>query len=196
MKADRIKDNALLRFLDLDLPRPLIVSYVVASVFLYTFIKTHTPLAVNTGAPHDDTLFMRLGWNLASGRWLGQYNEFTLLKGPGYPAFLAVGNWLGISVSMATALFHCLAVTLLVVICHRFVKSILLSGLMFTLLLWHPVSLSVYLLRILRDTIYYAQGILFLAFFIAALFSREDQKSAFDLCGVERGRSRLVLADA
>lgn len=92
------------------------------------------------------------------------------MKGPGYPAFLALGNWLGISVSMATALFHCLAITLLIVICHRFVKSIVLSGLMFTLLLWHPVSLSVNLLRLFRDAIYYAQGLLFLAFFIAALF--------------------------
>lgn len=70
MKADRARD-ALLRFLYLDLPRSLIFGYVTALVFLYTFIKTHTPLTVYASAPHDDTLFMRLGWNLASGRWLG-----------------------------------------------------------------------------------------------------------------------------
>src|SRR5262249_44029720 len=87
-----------------------------------------------------------------------------------FPFFLAVVNWLGIPVSLAIAVLHCLAITAFVVACHRFVKSFLFSGVLFALLLWHPISISVFLLRILRDTIYYAEILLCLAAAVAALF--------------------------
>jgi hypothetical protein len=47
-------------------------------------------------ATHDDGLFMALGRSLAEGHWLGDFNQFTLMKGPGFPAF--VNNWLGIPI--------------------------------------------------------------------------------------------------
>ena len=145
-------------------------AYVVALNLLYLLVRVHTPITVNAGAPHDDTLFMSLGQFLADGRWLGPYNQFTLMKGPGYPAFLAASNLLGTSASFTTALFHCVAATFFVAICHRFVKSLFLSGLLLFLLVWHPISLTVYLLRILRETIYYAQVLLLFAALIGALF--------------------------
>jgi hypothetical protein len=159
-----------LRFFYFSVPRPIALGYVIAMAALYVFVRVHTPLAIYPGAPHDDTLFMTLGKYLSEGNWLGPYDDFTLMKGPGYPAFLALGNLLGIPVSLATALFHCFAIVFLVVICHRFIKSNLLSGLLLALLLWHPVTLSMYLLRIYRESIYYAQALFFLAALCAALF--------------------------
>ena len=46
------------------------------------------PPIVLSRAEVDDALFMRLGMHLASGEWLGRYNMLTLVKGPGFPAFL------------------------------------------------------------------------------------------------------------
>ncbi len=109
-------------FIFIGLPA-LIVGYLV--------VATHTPLTIYPGAMHDDGLFIKLGMYLAEGQWLGPFSQFTLMKGPGYPAFLAVAHWLGISVTLAHALFHCLAVTVFTVVLHRFVKSYLLSGLNF-----------------------------------------------------------------
>jgi hypothetical protein len=150
--------------------KPVIYIFLAALNLVYIFVKAHTPIAVYPGAPHDDTLFMLLGNYLAQGEWLGPYNQFTLLKGPGYPAFLAVSHLLGISVSVATALLHCIATTFFVVICHRFIKSYLLTALLFILLLWHPISLSVYVLRVFRDSLYFSQVLLFLAAALATLF--------------------------
>lgn len=143
--------------------------FIIGMAFVYTILYLHTPLRINATYPHDDTLYMSLGRSLAEGHWLGRYNEFTLMKGPGYPLFLAIANWLGISVSLAHALFHCGAVMFFVAIAHRFMKSFLLSGLLFVLLLWHPIALGPFLLRIIRESIQYGQVLIFLAAFACTL---------------------------
>ena len=53
-------------------------------------------------------------------------------------------------------------------VAHRFLRSFLLSGLLFALLLWQPVSLM--LLRILREQIYPGQLLLVVALVSAMLF--------------------------
>jgi hypothetical protein len=157
----------LLRF---DIPKPIAVGYMIALILVYVIVATHTPLTVYPGASYDDGLFMTLGRHLAEGKWLGSYNQLTLVKGPGYPAFLAVAQWLGLPISLAHAVLHCFAIAVFVIVLHRFIGSFLLSGLLFTLLMWHPVSLSVHLLRVFREQIYYAQVLLIFASFLALLF--------------------------
>jgi hypothetical protein len=154
--------------------KPIAIGYMIALILVYVVVATHTPLTLYPDAGHDDALFVSLGRHLAHGKWLGPYNEVTLIKGPGYPAFLAAAQWLGTPISLAHALFHCFAVTAFVVILHRFVSSFLLSGLLFTLLLWHPVSLSVLLLRTIRDEIYYGQMLLILASLVAMLLFQSN----------------------
>ncbi len=144
--------------------------YPGGMILLYIFVVTHTPISILAIAAHDDGLFMSLGRHLAEGRWLGSFSQFTLMKGPGYPAFLAANNWLGTPVSFAHAVFHCAAVTFFVFVAHRFIRSLFLSGLLFTLLLWQPVSLTSDLLHVRRERLYFDQLLVFLAAFAWALF--------------------------
>lgn len=44
----------------------------------------------------DDSLFIKLGMSIASGKWLGLYDKLTLAKNPGYPLFLAFCSKLGV----------------------------------------------------------------------------------------------------
>jgi len=154
----------------------LIYGFVLGLCLLYIFVYVHTPLTIGMLYPHDDGFYMSRGRDLAEGRWLGPYNEYTLMKGPGYPAFLALTNWVGIPVSWSQALLQCTAVTGFVAVCRRFVKSLALSALLFVLLLWHPFLLTTWGLRILRETIYPAQVLLFLAVFAYALFIAESTR--------------------
>ena len=64
------------------------------------------PVAILSQAALDDALFARLGQSLAAGRWLGVYDERTLVKGPGFPAFLALANLFSLAYPLALALFH------------------------------------------------------------------------------------------
>ena len=162
-------------------PKWLIYFYVIALSLVYVVVRVHTPLTLYPGAPHDDGLYMSLGRSLAEGHWLGPYNQFTLMKGPGYPAFLAVANWLGLSVSLAHALFYCAASVFFVAIAHRFVKSYLISGLFLALLLGQLLPTTVYIDRILREQITGSQFLFLFAAAAGALFCAREKKGGFCL---------------
>ncbi len=164
-------------------PRWVVFAWVIGLNALYVFVRTQTPLSILAYLGLDDALFMKLGEHLANGQWLGPYDHATLVKGPGYPFFLAINNWLGISISLSTALFHCAAVTLFVAAVRKFIRSDFLSGLLLPMLLWHPLSLSGDLQRVFRDNIYYAQVLLFLALLYYALFSGVSERAKSILAG-------------
>jgi hypothetical protein len=162
------------RIVYFDVPKSFTYLYVIALSLVYIIIIVHMPMTLNPGAPHDDGLFMSLGRSLAEGEWLGRYSQFTLMKGPGYPAFLAVANWLGVSASLAQSLFYCAAVVFFVAVAHRFIKSHLISGLLLALLLWHPLPMI--LLRILREQITGSLVLILFAAATAALFLARERK--------------------
>ncbi len=178
MRADRprVLREQIGRVLYSHVPAWVIYVYVIALTLSYIVVLAHTPLALNPTAVHDDGLFMRLGSYLSEGKWLGPFNQFTLMKGPGYPAFLALGHWLGISVSLAHALFHCATITFFVVVAHRFVGSLVLSGVLLALLLWHPISMTEPMLGVSREEIYYGQILIVLAALLYALFYASGNK--------------------
>ena len=157
-----------------EVPNAVVYLYFGSLILLYVIVAVHTPMTLYADAGHDDALFALLGRYLAEGQWLGPFSQFTLMKGPGYPAFLALGNWLSLSATLAHALFHCLAVTFFVGVAHRFLRSYLLSGLLFALLLWHPTSLA--MSRILRERIYSDQLLILLAAFSLTLFGARSNK--------------------
>src|SRR5258707_10814006 len=134
-------------------PRWLICSYGLIVCGVYAFVAVHAPIAVLHDAPHDDGLFMTLAVQLENGDWLGAYNPMTLVKGAGYSIFLALVRWLGISVTLGTGLFHCAVMTFVAWTCNRLIRSQLISGLLLLFLVWHPYSLSVHLLRVIREAI-------------------------------------------
>ena len=162
--------ESAVRLVNLRAPNFLVYSYVVGLCVVYAIVMVHIPMGINPTAGYDDNLFMSLGRYLSEGNWLGPFSQFTLMKGPGYPAFLALNNWLGIPVSLGQALFHCFAVTFFVATCHRFVRSHLISAIFLALLLWNPLSLSVWMLRVFRDEIYFGQTLLVLALMLLVLF--------------------------
>ena len=61
---------------------------------------------VARSAPHDDTLFVGLALSILQGDWLGDYNQFTLIKGSGYPLFIAFSNVLNIPLIVSQELLY------------------------------------------------------------------------------------------
>jgi len=57
-------------------------------------------------APHDDTLFVGLALSILEGEWLGAYDQFTLMKGSGYPLFIALSNVIGLPLILAQELLY------------------------------------------------------------------------------------------
>src|ERR1700722_18056994 len=90
---------------------PLLVLLIAVAVVRLAIVL-NLPILFLPQAGHDDGLFMRLGASLASGNWLGDFSQFTLMKGPGYPAFLAMTSFSGLSVAATHGLFQFAAIAL------------------------------------------------------------------------------------
>ena len=166
-------------------PKPIAYCYFIILSLLYIFVYVNTPLTVYSDAIYDDALFIKLGRFLAERRWLGPYDELTLVKGPGYPVFLALSNWFCLPISLAHAVFHCTAIIFFTAVMHRFTRSFLVSGLLFALLLFHPSVLTPVQLRVVRDEIYYGEMLIAFAAIAFALFgsTKKEFKILFAALG-------------
>jgi hypothetical protein len=96
----------------------LLKAYIAVSVAFAILVFVNTRITVDTLAGHDDGLFMTIGRHLSQGQWLGPFNQYTLMKGPGYPAFLAVANWFGLPLTLAHVLLLCASIVFVVMLCR------------------------------------------------------------------------------
>ena len=154
------------------------INLVLISVF-YLIVATHSPLSVLAWQGYDDMLFINHAQSLAEGRWLGKFSELTLVKGPGYPAFLALNYWLGLPITFTHALFYCFSLAALSFLVLKISKSYLLAGLLFLVTLWDPRVFE--LNRVMRDAIYAAQAILILTTLSYILFFKLQRKHEYML---------------
>ena len=93
---------------------------------------------IATRTPHDDYLFINLAKNILGGQWLGPYDHYTLIKGPGYPLFIAVVHYLGLPLLFAQQLLYSLFSILVVVALRPLVNGRLLLMAVFALVLLNP----------------------------------------------------------
>jgi hypothetical protein len=124
-------------------------------------------MIIHTSLTHDSQLFLKLGLSIGSGHWLGDYNELTLIKGIGYPVFLAVGHLAGIPVNVFQAAFYFTACYFLSATVYDCIKSYALFwSLLAVLLLLPPMYDAGASSNILREYFYSAVVV----FFVTSLF--------------------------
>lgn len=132
----------------------ILTALSVVSALLYIVLCTHVPVAISPAAIHDDGSYIDGGRNIASGLWLGRYCQYTLMKGPGYPLFLAAAALSGLNVVTAQAILYSLSVYLLAFLTLRLFRSLLLSCAVFEAALWNFGADTD---RIMREGIYQSQ---------------------------------------
>ena len=123
----------------------------------------------------EDGLFIRIAADPAPGIWLGKFNQFTLLKGPGYPFFLAVTSLSGLPVSATHALFQTMAISVTAWAVFRLTRSRASAAATFIALTFCPVGLALH--RVLPDQIYWAQTLLVISLFAIILLTPPRRRS-------------------
>lgn len=144
------------------------------STALFVALVAHLPTVIFAGAGHDDAWFWHRARSIASGHWLGDYDQFTLMKGAGYPLFLAINHLLGMPLPVSQALLYSVACLLLAFAVSRTTGRPWLALLLLLGLQWHPMVLEWQ--RIIRDNIYAAQALLLLACLLWFLFLARSHK--------------------
>ena len=140
-------------------------------VLVRIWLGVSLPLTFLPGAGADDGLYMSHAISILDGNWLGPFNQYTLVKGPGYPLFLVFTSLTGLPVSLTHVLFQLGAIGLVAWAIFRVTRSRALSLTTFILLALHPAGITSGIERVTRDQIYWAQTLIVVALFVIMLLS-------------------------
>ncbi len=125
--------------------------------------------------PHDDSLFATLAISILDGNWLGEYNNKTLIKGVGYPLFMALSAWSGIPILTLQHFLYGGACLLVVLALRPVVRNplVLIAG--FLILLFNPLTYSYPLMSAtLRASLYLSLSLVVFASMLGLWTSRRD----------------------
>lgn len=129
--------------------------------FVKLWLVDAQDLTAIAGAGHDDRLFLNIADALMKGDWLGSYNNLTLAKGPFYPAWIAAVSRSGIPLLLAQHLLYISACFLFILAVKPLLRSPFLILLLYTVLVFNPMSYSQGMMtQLLREGIYPALTLL------------------------------------
>src|SRR5260370_19142617 len=86
--------------------RSLLFIAALAMICLKLWLTAAQPVVAHANAFFDDRLFLALAKHLMDGQWLGPYSQFTLMKGPMYPFFIAGTFWIGLPLPVTQHLLY------------------------------------------------------------------------------------------
>ena len=145
------------------------------------YLEVNNRILLFPGAGHDDGYFIRMASNIASGQWLGAFDHYTLMKGPGYPVFVAITSLYGLPITAAHAIFHILTICIFSYSVLILTRSLNFFYFSFIFLILIPASFHPEINRVIRDQIYWGQTIII--FSVAAiLFLSPPTKGTTRLC--------------
>lgn len=114
-------------------------------------------------APHDDYLFYRLAESIANLKWLGVFDQTTLIKGFTYPFFVSLSIFFKIPLRIMEAFLICTAALYFVNSIRRFIPSLTIFLLIYAAIIFNPLQYSLIDFRLLRDMIYFPLLLVILA---------------------------------
>lgn len=115
-------------------------------------------------ATYDDFWFLQKAQSILQGRWLGDYDHLTLIKGPGYPIAIALVSSLGVPLLFAQQVLYVLACLAVVRALLPALPSSFVRFALFVVLLFNPMSFSDEIAtRVTREGVYPAMTLLLFA---------------------------------
>lgn len=120
------------------LSRSLVLWMLLLVVIKLWLVQAQDVIATYT--PADDYLFVKLAKHILTGSWLGPYDQFTLVKGPVYPLFIAAAHYTGLPLLVVQHLLYSLLCILAVMALRPLLRSQWLFLVIFFLLLYNPFT--------------------------------------------------------
>ena len=122
--------------------------YFVLIVLLISAIRFYIiaplPLKAYPKQVYDDALMVKLSKNIIEGHWLGIYDNNTLIKGVGFPVFLAILKFLNIPYLFGMNVLYILACIYFIYVIKDDIKNKSLRILIFIIMLFNPISYAEY----------------------------------------------------
>jgi len=151
-------------------PVRLLATLVIGIAYLV--LTAGRPTSINSGGTWDEALFLRQGLYIATGQWLGPYNSSTLVKGPGYPLFIAASHLTGLSIAVSQTILYFLSSAYLSHVASRVLRSSWLYVTLLLLLLVCPAMYEQSMQRLLREPFYASLVLCYMATLADAAFGK------------------------
>jgi hypothetical protein len=132
-------------------------------------LRLNAPLYALPWFGHDDGLYAQHARNIVGGDWLGGYGQLTLIKGPGYPLFIAAAYEAHIPLKLAEHLVHLVAAAVVAVAVGRLTRSRLVGAVTFSVVALDPVYLGAQGSKLTRDALYGSLSLLLIGGVLLAL---------------------------
>ena len=163
---------ALQKVLDRARSVPKSVYLVAALLALLTIarlvIVSNQGMSASGGALEDDTLFVKLGFYIKHGLWLGPFDARTLVKGPVYPMWIALVATLGAPLLLAQQVLYTASCALFAWVMGPALRTRKAAAALYVVLLLSPIAFADGpFTRALREGIYVSLTLLVLACAIA-----------------------------
>ena len=133
-------------------------------IFLISFIKIHItnklPILAIPDQVYDDGLMVLLAKNLIQGNWLGAFESSTLVKGAGFPIFLALLKSFNLSYLFTINILYTLSCIYFIYSIKDDIKNTFIRILIFIIMLFNPISYATHTFqRVYRNGIIIFQTI-------------------------------------
>jgi hypothetical protein len=142
--------------------------------FIFYTIFNQIPLKVIPG-PVDDLLYLNNAISILKGSWIGDYNQYTLAKGIGYPVTLAISYILDIDVKKFEFIIYSLSALFFSLTITKYYKNYLLGLVFFVFILANPYLYDHQMARLIREFVY-SSYLLFVLTIIIQLFFINNER--------------------
>ena len=146
---------------------------VVLSVVLKLWLTSNIRI-LPIFAPHDDWNYVLHGFTVATGQWFGGYDQYTLIKQPFFPLYLAAIEQLGISLPVAHVLLDALASGIAVLAVRPLLRSFPAAAVLYVVLFFNPFTYDADAWRAQRSQVNPELALLAIACAYAIFLRRRD----------------------
>ncbi len=151
---------------------PTTIGWTVAALVsvLSVMLRWGMPFTIGGGAV-DDLLYLRTASYLAQGQWLGPFDQYTLVKGPAYPAFVAAMYRSGVPLQVGEQLTHLLAAAAVAMCVWVVTRRTVMVLAVYVALALDPVNFDTWASRATRDSWYSSLTLLLIATVFLAVYA-------------------------
>lgn len=155
-----------------------IAFFIVLVLALFRiWISYNTSLFANTLHMHDEAALMNMTENLLSGNWLGEYSQFTMLKGITYSLFCAFCSITKIPYTIWLPLVLVFAAFMFVRAIRKILPYKYVEHLLFLFLIYSPITFEHTVVQTLyRNALTVPLVLIVFAGFLGIYFHVEDDK--------------------
>jgi hypothetical protein len=141
----------------------VLTCWIVLVTAVSIVLRLRAPAWLWADFGHDDELFARSAGAILDGRWLGDFDQLTLAKGPGYPIFMTFAYEARLPLKLAEHFVHLLAGAAAALAVWRVTRSRVAGVLCYSVIALDPAYLGATASRVSRDGTYASFSLLLVA---------------------------------